>query len=209
MITARGYSTSFCRLDSRAMRPKDLSYSSLTALEALSSKMCVPLPFPFPKRRGRLIHAILLKALSKSHYQGIEKDGDATLATIKRSTKGVLFAGTPHRGADKAKWASIAGNLASFLQIDHSGQMIESLKRGDQVLERLQDRFKWILRSFALYTLYEESEYPRIGKVRVFMRGTERRILWAEQRHRLSRKIPQSSVIVMKKNTPCMAIILP
>lgn len=132
-----------------------------------------------------------------------------TLAAIKRSTKGVLFAGTPHRGADKAKWASIAGNLAKFLQKDHSGKLIESLKRGDEVLERLQDRFKYILRHFAIYTLLEELEYPKIGKVTVTMRGTECLIPWAEPRHRLSRKILQSSGIVMKKNTSYMAIILP
>lgn len=169
--------------------------------------MCVP--SPFPKQRRLLIHAIFPKALSHSHYQGIERDGDRTLAAIKRSTTGVLFAGTPHRGADKAKWASIARNLAAFLQKDHSGKMIESLKRGDEVLERLQDRFKYILRHFALYTLLEELEYPRIGKVRVSMRGIECLVPFAERSRRLSRKILQFSAIVMKKNTSYMAIILP
>ncbi len=90
-----------------------------------------------------------------------------TLAAIKRSTKGVLFAGTPHRGADKTKWASIALNLAKFIQKDHSRVLIDSLERGDEVLERLQKPFSYILRDFALYTLLEELEYPKIGKVRV------------------------------------------
>ena len=90
-----------------------------------------------------------------------------TLAAIKRSTKGVLFAGTPHRGADKAKWASIATNIAKFVQKDQSGELLDSLKRGDEVLERLQKPFSYILRDFALYTLLEELEYPKIGKVRV------------------------------------------
>lgn len=95
-----------------------------------------------------------------------------TLASIKNSTIGVLFAGTPHRGADKAKWASTAGNLARFLQNHHSDKLLEALKRGNEVLERLQDRFKDIIRDFALYTLLEELEYPGIGKVSVPMRGT-------------------------------------
>lgn len=85
-----------------------------------------------------------------------------TLAAIKRSTKGVLFAGTPHRGADKTKWASIALNLAKFIQKDHSRVLIDSLERGDEVLERLQKPFSYILRDFALYTLLEELEYPKI-----------------------------------------------
>lgn len=95
-----------------------------------------------------------------------------SLATIKKSTIGVLFAGTPHRGADKAKWASTAGNLARFLQNHHSDKMLDSLKRGNEVLERLQDRFKDIIRDFALYTLLEGLEYPGIGTVSVLMRGT-------------------------------------
>ena len=90
-----------------------------------------------------------------------------TLAAIKRSTKGVLFAGTPHRGADKAKWGSVATNLAKLIQKDYSGVLLESLKRGDEVLERLQKPFSYILRDFALFTLLEELEYPKIGKVRL------------------------------------------
>ena len=34
-------------------------------------------------------------------------------------------------------------------------------------MERLQKPFSYILRDFALYTLYEELAYPKIGKVRV------------------------------------------
>ena len=153
------------------MRQKDLSYLSLTASGALSSKMCVPYPFQSPNQGRQLTRAILLKALYYSHYHGIDNGGDKMLATIKRSTKGVLFAGTPHRGADKARWASIAKYLAIFLQKDRSGKLIDSLKRGDEVLERLQRTFCFILRDFALYTLYEELEYPKIGKVRLIIRS--------------------------------------
>ena len=119
-----------------------------------------------------LTHVILLKALSISNYQGIQKQMDMTLATIKRSTIGVLFAGTPHRGSDLAKWGSTASKLCIFLYDKHSEKIIDSLKRGSQVLEILQDKFKDIMGDFSLYTLLEELEYSSIGLVRVLVHDT-------------------------------------
>ena len=81
------------------------------------------------------------------------------------STKAVLFAGTPHRGSDKANWTKTAKHLASFIQKDHSAQLLDTLMRGSEVLERLADSFQDIQESFAIYTLLEEIPYPKIGKV--------------------------------------------
>ncbi|KAK3175924.1 hypothetical protein OEA41_007246 [Lepraria neglecta] len=81
------------------------------------------------------------------------------------STKAVLFAGTPHRGSDTAKWAKTAKHLASFIQKDHSAQLLDTLVRGSEVLERLADSFQDIQESFAIYTLLEEIPYPKIGKI--------------------------------------------
>lgn len=90
---------------------------------------------------------------------------DQRLAAIKSSTKGVLFAGTPHRGTDKAKWSVTATNLAWYIQKDHSNEVLNTLKRGSEVLERLQDSFKDILEHFAIYTLIEVIGYPKIGMI--------------------------------------------
>lgn len=81
-------------------------------------------------------------------------------AAIKQSTIGVLFAGTPHRGTDRARWPLIATRLAKLLHKDHSREMLASLKRGSEVLKRLQDSFTDISEDFGLYTLLEELEYP-------------------------------------------------
>lgn len=111
---------------------------------------------------------IVKDALFLSYLEGVKEApaaGDKTIAAIKWSTMGVLFAGTPHRGADKAMWATTATNLAWFIQKDHSTQLLDTLKRGSEVLERLQYHFKDILQSFAIYTLLEEIGYPKIGKV--------------------------------------------
>ena len=103
-----------------------------------------------------------------SYREGVKESRsgvDRRLAAIKNSTKGVLFAGTPHRGADKAKWAATAENLAWFIKKDYSEEMLNTLKRGSEVLERLQDSFKDILEHFSVYTFLEVVGYPKIGKI--------------------------------------------
>ncbi|KAL2044672.1 hypothetical protein N7G274_002446 [Stereocaulon virgatum] len=87
------------------------------------------------------------------------------LAAIRMCTQGILFAGTPHQGSDKAKWAATATKLAWFIQKDQSTRLLDALERGSDVLETLQDNFKNILEGFAVYTLIEEIAYPKIGKI--------------------------------------------
>ena len=108
------------------------------------------------------------QALFMSYREGVKtaREGvDQRLAAIKSSTKGVLFAGTPHRGADKATWAATATKLAWYIQKDHSSEVLNTLIRGSEVLERLQDSFKDILEHFAIYTLIEDVDYPKIGRI--------------------------------------------
>lgn len=103
-----------------------------------------------------------------SYREGVKearKGVDKRLAAIKSSTKGVLFAGTPHRGADKARWADTAAHLAWYIQKDRSREVLSTMKRGSEVLERLQDQFKDILEHFSIYTFIEEVGYPKIGRI--------------------------------------------
>ena len=102
---------------------------------------------------------------------------DQRLAAIKSSTKGVLFAGTPHRGANKKEWAATATKLAWYIKKHHSNVVpdtsvvpdasvvLDALKRGSDVLERLQYDFEDILGHFAIFTLIEDIEYEKIGKI--------------------------------------------
>lgn len=77
----------------------------------------------------------------------------------------MLFAGTPHQGANKAKWAATAIKLAWYIKKDHSDEMVQTLERGSEVLERLQYSFESNLNQFAIYTLIENIGYPKIGKI--------------------------------------------
>jgi len=77
----------------------------------------------------------------------------------------VIFAGTPHRGSDKAKWASSATRLAAAIQKDHSSRMSKALERGSSTLEELQDWFKRIQNNFHIFTFVEDLPCPKIGKI--------------------------------------------
>ncbi|KAF6230785.1 hypothetical protein HO173_010901 [Letharia columbiana] len=130
---------------------------------------------------------VVKDALFMSYREGVKEareSVDKRLAAIKSSTKGVLFAGTPHRGADKAKWAATATTGVVFKKglfcrnkvpsllpatcwnnhlICEGG--LNTLKRGSEVLERLQDSFRDILEHFGVYTFVEDVGYPKVGRI--------------------------------------------
>ena len=90
-------------------------------------------------------------------------DYDEEKAAIISSTKGILFAGTPHRGTDNAKWLTTANKLASYIQGGDTTRLSRSLERGSEVAEKLQSEFRDIAQRFAIYSLFESYDYPRIG----------------------------------------------
>lgn len=91
---------------------------------------------------------------------------DQRLAALKLHTKGILFAGTPHRGSNMAKWICTATRFASLVQSDTNTELISMLRRGSEGLDDIQEHFKDIVEHFAVYSLLEEVPVRRIGKVR-------------------------------------------
>jgi hypothetical protein len=87
------------------------------------------------------------------------------LAAILPATAGIVFAGTPHRGSNKAAWASIATNLAKLVLKDHNDLIITALCRGSETLERLQDSFSGIAANMKLFSFFEDRQTSGIGKV--------------------------------------------
>ncbi|KAL9124352.1 MAG: hypothetical protein Q9217_006313, partial [Psora testacea] len=109
---------------------------------------------------------VVKSALFRSYLEYVaEAPSKDRCAAIERSTIAVIFAGTPHRGADKAKWAGMATKLASLLQKDHSSYLSDALKRGSETLEVLQDWFKKIQDNFYVFTFVEELPCPKIGHI--------------------------------------------
>jgi hypothetical protein len=109
---------------------------------------------------------VVKDALYQSHSEGIQEDVHRPrLATIKPATIGVIFAGTPHRVADKARWASVATHLSRFVLKDPNETIIQALKRGSETLERLQSDFAKILSGLPVYNFSEDQNFPGNGKI--------------------------------------------
>lgn len=107
-----------------------------------------------------------MQALFNSYLEAVKQNTgaiDQGLPALYASTKGILFAGTPHRGSNAAKWPT---RLAWLVQSDRKAELISTLRQGSQQLDDIQQHFKQILENFAVYSLLEEVPYPRIGKVR-------------------------------------------
>lgn len=109
------------------------------------------------------------QALFISYLEAGKKTAGATgqrVATLSAHTKGILFAGTPHRGSNMAKWICTATRLAWLVQSDRNAELISTLRRGSQLLNDIQEGFKHILENYAVYSLLEEVPFLNIGKVR-------------------------------------------
>ncbi|KAI9823926.1 MAG: hypothetical protein M1832_002244 [Thelocarpon impressellum] len=86
-------------------------------------------------------------------------------AAVAASTAGIIFAGTPHRGSNKAAWASIASNVAKIVLKDQNDKVVDALNRGSETLERLQYNFSPILPRLKIFTLLEDHNYSKVGKI--------------------------------------------
>ena len=140
---------------------------------------------------------VVKDALYQSHCEGIQETVHRPrLAAIKTATVGVIFAGTPHRGADKAQWASCATHMAKLVRKDSNDKLIEALKRGSETLERLQSDFARILPNLPVYTFSEDHNFP----------GTNSKIVDRDSTiigfpHEVSQGIPSNHKMMVKFQT--------
>jgi protein SERAC1 len=94
------------------------------------------------------------------------------------STIGIIFMGTPHAGADLAKWASVLANLAKVAKATNQ-DIVEVLKPGSQVLAGLEQEFHRILEKrrqdgkpqLKIFCIYEELPVNGIGMVCSQLKG--------------------------------------
>jgi hypothetical protein len=73
-------------------------------------------------------------------------------------TAGLIFMGTPHRGSDKAKWASMLKELFNTVGVGSSTQLLADLKRQSRTLVQINSDFvergAKILRILSFYEMY-------------------------------------------------------
>jgi hypothetical protein len=74
-------------------------------------------------------------------------DEDVTLALndIYKSTRAVLFFGTPHRGSSMATWGLIASRIASVM-FDTNTAILKQIQVSSPELQNLRERFGGLLK---------------------------------------------------------------
>lgn len=84
------------------------------------------------------------------------------LRSIFVSTYGILFLATPHDGSDKARLGSylqkIVDSCLPNKLIDTSGQLVDSLDPGSEVLQEITDNFVPLMSRFCLFFFWEQEK---------------------------------------------------
>ncbi|RPA98708.1 hypothetical protein L873DRAFT_1006442 [Choiromyces venosus 120613-1] len=82
------------------------------------------------------------------------------LRSIKVSTYGILFLGTPHMGADLARWGKMAEMLVRMVSskswVDSNSALITALEKNSETLQNITEGFLGISRDFRLFFFWEE-----------------------------------------------------
>ncbi|KAL7269854.1 hypothetical protein RUND412_007460 [Rhizina undulata] len=89
--------------------------------------------------------------------------------SIKISTHGIIFMGTPHAGSELAKWGKMAEKLIRVALpkkwVDANNKLIKALDSNSETLLNITDNFLGISNDFKLFFFYEElrTEIPGFG----------------------------------------------
>ncbi|OJJ65462.1 hypothetical protein ASPBRDRAFT_201794 [Aspergillus brasiliensis CBS 101740] len=138
-ILTWGYDTRISWLPFRAMNQQDITSHAndlMVALQAERSKdRSRPLIFVCHSLGGILVKIVL----DKSRWPSSQN------TQIYRSTRGIIFLGTPHHGSEAANWADIASNLAKFSNPGFNSSVLQGLRLNSQLLDNVHERFRYML----------------------------------------------------------------
>ncbi|CZR62802.1 uncharacterized protein PAC_12699 [Phialocephala subalpina] len=92
-------------------------------------------------------------------------NNEANFSDIARCTKGILFFGTPHRGATAAKWLSLVTDIAATAYDKPRSAFVDVLEPNSQDLMDVSEDFRSIATRYALITFVEQDIFDNIGSV--------------------------------------------
>jgi len=76
-----------------------------------------------------------------------------------------VFFGTPHRGADVAKWGTLVANIVLTTLKRPSGGFIETLQTNLSGIMKISEDFRPLASRLAIASFYEEDAHPILGAV--------------------------------------------
>ncbi|OTA69235.1 hypothetical protein K449DRAFT_305367, partial [Hypoxylon sp. EC38] len=90
-------------------------------------------------------------------------NNDITYQTIGKSTFGIAFFGTPHRGGHHARIGDVVAKVARSISGGPSNNFMNALKEGSCFLDIVSDDFRQLLEDFQILTFYETRPLGRLG----------------------------------------------
>ena len=104
---------------------------------------------------------ILLKRALELSYDLSSKNADDN-RSIYVSTYGIIFLGTPHNGADPAKWGLILQGMVNALVpkkvMDTEAQMVKTLQTNNETLQNINLHFLDIYQRFKICMVHEQEK---------------------------------------------------
>ncbi|EAQ91490.1 hypothetical protein CHGG_03425 [Chaetomium globosum CBS 148.51] len=101
---------------------------------------------------GLVIKQAMCFANSESEYR-----------SIALATKGIIFFGTPHGGADKASWKLVASGY-SLLGGGPASALVDAITRASDDLEEIKEDFVQLSPLYPITSFYEEGYWGNTGK---------------------------------------------
>ncbi|KAK3365350.1 Alpha/Beta hydrolase protein [Lasiosphaeria ovina] len=84
---------------------------------------------------------------------------------IVESTKGVVFFGTPHRGADAARWGHTIADIVSTATHRPPATFLKTLETNSAQLLQISEDFRPSVDRYAIASFYEQHAHPALGTV--------------------------------------------
>ncbi|KAK8071344.1 hypothetical protein PG997_011547 [Apiospora hydei] len=116
--------------------------------------------FSSPIALGGLVVKEALIMAASYHSNGRFPDQ----AELYKSTRGVVFYGTPHRGSGKTALGGMVANFAQFSLLQPNTQLFNALRRDSHVLEKQRDEFATISRDMDVLC-FAETKPTAIGMI--------------------------------------------
>ncbi|OBT77638.1 hypothetical protein VF21_03713 [Pseudogymnoascus sp. 05NY08] len=95
-------------------------------------------------------------------------EGEKNLEKVFRSTRGIIFMGTPHAGSDIANWGYVLAALLSTVWNTNSA-ILDPLRQKSDVLTAIQQQFQQCLRKpgvdIEVYCFFEEKAVVGVGVI--------------------------------------------
>lgn len=96
------------------------------------------------------------------------REGESNLEKLFQSTRGIIFMGTPHAGADLANWGYTLAKLLNVVRRTNSA-ILEPLRRESDVLSAVQQQFQQLLLrpgvQLEIYCFFEEKAVAGVGVI--------------------------------------------